>query len=226
MIQINEQYLYDILKCLAQANAPIVFKGALLTKILVKDNKYNIERMTQDIDADWNGELLSISELELYLNKIISSLGNVKFKTFRNYGDNRSAGFYVYVNDENIASLDLDMRKNNFFHLYEIDGVNFYGSNIDKIFSDKILVLSTNKIFRRTKDMIDLYTLSSIADIDVESIKNILHNNNKSLENFDALLNRKDELKHAYELLRRVINKPSFEDVYDCCINIAKKFVK
>ena len=223
---INEKVLYDILKCLANAKAPIVFKGALLTKLLIKDNKYNIERATQDLDADWNGELLTINELENYLNNILSDLDNISLKSFRNYGEGKSAGFYVMQNGKNLASFDLDMRKNNFYKLYEIDGVNFYGSSIDKIYADKIYVLSTNLVFRRTKDLIDLYALCSIANIETEKILEIISYRGKDMGNFDALYNRKDEIEHAYSLLKRVTNKPSFEDVYKCCIEIADKFTR
>ena len=119
MIQTEEIILYEILKCLAQSDLPIIFKGALLTKLLVKDSKYNIERMTYDIDADWNGNLLTLEQLELKLNDIITSkLNNIKFKSFRNYGEGKSAGFDILQNENKIASFDLDMRKNNYYKLY------------------------------------------------------------------------------------------------------------
>jgi len=222
----NEKILYEILKCLANANAPIIFKGALLTKIITRNNKYNIERVTQDLDADWNGELLTINELEDYLNSILSSLNGIELKHFRNYGEGKSAGFYVFYNNQNIASIDLDMRKNTYYKLYEIDGINFYGASIDKIFADKIYVLSTNLVFRRTKDIVDLYMLTSISHINKNEIISIAQSKNKPIGDFDAVFNRKDELEHAYNLLKRVINKPSFEDVYNCCIEIANLFKK
>lgn len=227
MIQTEEIILYEILKCLAQSDLPIIFKGALLTKLLVKDSKYNIERMTYDIDADWNGELLTLEQLELKLNNIITSkLNNIKLKSFRNYGEGKSAGFDILQNEKKIASFDLDMRKNKYYKLYEIDGINFYGSSIDKIYSDKIYVLSTNLIFRRTKDLIDLLLLTSVSDINVDEVNRISNEKNKPIDCFDALYNRKDEIEHAYNLLNRVKNKPPFEDVYSCCINISKLFIK
>lgn len=224
MILTNEKILYDILKCLALADAPIIFKGALLTKIITKDNKYNIERNTEDLDADWNGDPLTIQELENYLNNILSSLKNVKLKAFRNYGEGKSAGFLVLLNDEKVASLDLDMRKNNYYRIYEIDNINFNGSSIDKIYSDKIYVMSTNLVFRRTKDLIDLYMLSSVADINKENVNKILIERNKPLGNFDAYINRKNEIEHAYNLLKRVINKPPFDEVYSSCMKIVDLF--
>lgn len=227
MIQTEEIILYEILKCLAQSDLSIIFKGALLTKLLVKDSKYNIERMTYDIDADWNGDLLTLEQLELKLNNIITSkLNNIKLKSFRNYGEGKSAGFDILQNEKKIASFDLDMRKNKYYKLYEIDGINFYGSSIDKIYSDKIYVLSTNLIFRRTKDLIDLLLLTSVSDINVDEVNRISNEKNKPIDCFDALYNRKDEIKHAYNLLNRVKNKPPFEDIYSCCINISKLFIK
>ena len=95
---------------------------------------------------------------------------------------------------------------------------------LDKIYADKIYVLSSNLIFRRTKDLIDLYILKSIADINVEKINRIYKEKNRPLQDFSTLFYRKDEIEHAYSLLRRVTNKPPFNDVYECCLEIAKKF--
>lgn len=108
---LSDEISYEIIKCLAQADAPIIFKGALITKLITKNNIYNIERQTLDLDADWNGELLSINELENYLNSILKKLDGIELKAFRNYGEGKSAGFYVYKNGKNISSFDLDMRK-------------------------------------------------------------------------------------------------------------------
>lgn len=221
---LSDEISYEIIKCLAQADAPIIFKGALITKLITKNNIYNIERQTLDLDADWNGELLSINELENYLNSILKKLDGIELKAFRNYDEGKSAGFYVYKNGKNISSFDLDMRKNEYFNVYEIDNINFYGSSIDKIYADKIYVLSSNLIFRRTKDLIDLYILKSIADINVEKINRIYKEKNRPLQDFSTLFYRKDEIEHAYSLLRRVTNKPPFNDVYECCLEIAKKF--
>lgn len=221
-----DEILYDILKCLASSNAPVIFKGALLTRLIVKDNPYNISRSTRDIDADWNGEKLTISELENYLNIALKQLSGVELKAFRDYDEKISAGFIVYLNHEEIATLDLDMRKNNHYQLYDIDGVKFKGSTVDNILADKIYVISNNYLLRRTKDLIDIYVLSSMVDIDVNKILLILHDKNRMLGDFDALINRKDEVKHAYETLRLINNKPSFDNVYKVAIAIYQLFNK
>lgn len=110
MTLIEETILYEILKCLAQSNLPIIFKGALLTKIIVKDSKYDIERMTYDIDADWNGKLLTIEQLELELNNSITpKLNYIRLKSYRNYDEGKSAGFDILQSEKKIASFDLDI---------------------------------------------------------------------------------------------------------------------
>ena len=51
-----------------------------------------------------------------------------------------------------------------------------------------------------------------------------LATNGRILGNFDAFLNRQDELQHSYEKFRFAgdINKPSFDEVY----NIVREYVK
>ena len=40
---LSDKISYEIIKCLAHADAPIIFKGALITKLITKNNIYNIE---------------------------------------------------------------------------------------------------------------------------------------------------------------------------------------
>lgn len=82
--------------------------------------------------------------------------------------------------------------------------------------ADKVAVVSSDRIFRRVKDIVDLYYLSSVFDLNPEEVKTNIELNGRQLGDFDAFLNRKDELQHAYEKFRfgEDIYKPSFEEVY------------
>lgn len=126
--------------------------------------------------------------------------------------------------DKKIGSFDLSVRKNEFYKLYDIDGIKFYGQTINKILADKICVLSSRKIFRRPKDLLDLYCLSGITQIDKNDILTTLEKSNRILESFNPLYNQKNEVKHAYESMYWLEGKPPFEDVYECCVNIANSF--
>ena len=41
----KEQLMYQIIGMLSNINAPIVFKGALITKLILKENGYNLTHL-------------------------------------------------------------------------------------------------------------------------------------------------------------------------------------
>jgi hypothetical protein len=48
----HESRLYQILGAISATDAPIVFKGALITKLVLAENGFtSLERLTRDIDA-------------------------------------------------------------------------------------------------------------------------------------------------------------------------------
>jgi hypothetical protein len=58
MMKVNgierEQLMYEIIGSVSAFDAPIVFKGALITKLVLAEHKFSaMSRMTVDIDANW-----------------------------------------------------------------------------------------------------------------------------------------------------------------------------
>ena len=52
----QEEIMYEIIGAITNTDLPIVFKGGLVLKLLLKENGFEeIERMTKDIDASWIG---------------------------------------------------------------------------------------------------------------------------------------------------------------------------
>ncbi len=100
--------------------------------------------------------------------------------------------------------------------IYSIENISFCGVTPIQIITDKILVLSSDKIFRRIKDLVDLYYISKVFTLDKSEILKTLKNNDRELNDFDAFLNRKEELLHAYDKFRYRGNedKIPFEEIY------------
>lgn len=215
-----------IINTLYNANLPIVFKGMAVTRIILKNNNAEFIRETEDIDGDWIGDKLSLTDIENAINYALKNLDNIQVKAFRNYDEHTSAGFDILQNNIKIGSFDLSIRNNEFYKLYDIDGIKFYGQTIEKTIADKVCVLSSRKIFRRPKDLLDLYCLSKINDIEPMVIKDIIIKSNRTLDDFHPLLIQKKEVEHAYESMYWLENKPPFDDVYECCVEIANKFIK
>ena len=216
---------YKIINALYSADLPIVFKGMTVTRLILKQNNINTCRETRDIDGDWTGNKLSLLELENIINEALKQLGDVNVKAYRNYNERTSAGFDIYKNNIKISTFDLSIRKNDFSQLYEIDGIKFKGQTLDKIVTDKIVAISTHKIFRRPKDLFDLYYLTQTTTINKDNTYSIIEQSDYQLGQFIELIERKDEVCHAYETMTWIENKPSFQEVYDCCLHIAKLFI-
>ena len=110
----KEKTMYRILGKICEADAPIVFKGALITKLILAERGFTmLERTTRDIDANWVGAPPSMSEIEDTVNRSLGALGG-KFhaKAFREYGEKMSAGLYIIENETNekILVMDVDIR--------------------------------------------------------------------------------------------------------------------
>lgn len=48
------EFLYRVMEELSNAGVPIVFKGAMVLNLAIRDNNPSkVERATRDIDGDW-----------------------------------------------------------------------------------------------------------------------------------------------------------------------------
>lgn len=109
------EFLYRVMEELGNAGVPVVFKGAMVLNLAIRNNNPSkVERATRDIDGDWVGEFPTMKEIEKALqnavNKVDSSL-NVQ--VVRVFGERKSAGFKISnERGEKIASIDLSIRQN------------------------------------------------------------------------------------------------------------------
>ena len=81
--------------------------------------------------------------------------------------------------------------------------------------------LLQTKIFRRTKDLFDLYNICISNDFEKALIIDSLNRKNKILSDFSAFKNQYNELLHSYTLMKGITNKPDFSNVY----GITSRFV-
>lgn len=135
------------------------------------------------------------------------------------HGDKRSAGFELVDRELNeiLFTMDIDVNRPIVpTKMYEIEDFQFRGSSPVQMIADKVAAISTDKVFRRIKDVVDLYYISNVFEFRVSDVLQILENSERNLENFNGFIQRKEELKHAYEKFRFAgdVNKPQFEEVY------------
>ena len=178
-------------------------------------------RHTVDIDANWNSDTPpSAEQMVESLQCALNDSGiDLSVRLYRMYGEGRSAGFELTdrSTDEILFSIDIDVnRPIPPTKMYEVAGLRFCGVAPKQIIADKVAVVSTDKVFRRVKDVVDLYYLSKVFDFNRDDIIQVLKNSGRRVDNFHGFLYRIDELRHSYEKFRFTggIDKPPFEAVY------------
>jgi hypothetical protein len=144
---------------------------------------------------------------------------DLKVNLYRMYGEGRSAGFELSdtSSGEVLFTMDIDVNRPAVeTRIYEIAEIQFRGSSFQAMLADKLSVVSSDKIFRRVKDLIDLYYAAQVYIPNWPAVLQAVKDSGRNLGSFDGFLNRVEELRHAYNKFRfdGDISKPSFEEVY------------
>lgn len=139
------EFLYRVMEELSNAGTPIVFKGAMVLNLVIRENNPSkVERMTRDIDGDGVGELPTMEEMERALRNAVQKIdSSLDVQINRTYGERKSAGFKI-VNEM---------------------GEKITGASLSKMLSDKIYAISSENVCRRMKDVLDIYVRSFITKI-------------------------------------------------------------
>lgn len=213
-----EDILYSIVEELSKDNLPIVFKGALALKELLYLNNPNIkiERNTVDIDANWI-EKYDKNLIEKSLNKAIKRVNNkYTIQLVREPNEMRSMGFKVL--DENksvITKIDIDIKDNPFYVVCKIKDIDIKFSNLNRIMADKLLCISKEHVFRRVKDILDIYMIIIDNEIKYKEVMQVLDYEHRKLGDFSTMIDNKQKIKEAYDKLVGIKNKPDFDIVWN-----------
>ena len=232
-ITAEEKLMYEVMKAIYESGIPISFKGSMVLRACLMEEGYAQEtRHTVDIDGNWNSDTAPSSEqmLEALQNVLDKSGISLKIRLYRMYGAGRSAGFELVDSqtEEVIFTMDIDVnRPEPPTKIYEVDGFRFRGVAPVQMIADKLAVISSDKIFRRIKDVVDLYFISKVYDLDCGKIADTLKNSERTLGDFNSFLHREDELKRSYEKFRfdGNLTKPLFDDVYNSVLSFIKELI-
>ena len=226
----QERFMYQILGKITGSNAPIVFKGALITKLILAENGYvDLGRATTDIDADWIGEPPSMESLTGMINQ---SLGDFQNKLYaaasREYTARQTAGISIIdkATNKEVIAMDIGMRPIIGSKDYYYGEIRIRGVLINQILSDKIVVLSSDRLFRRAKDIVDVYALSHCTKVKTMEIFDTCEKIGREIKAFDAFHARKNEVEHAYNKLKNIDGKPHFDDIYNYLDKFLRPFVE
>ena len=218
----EEKLMYAVMKAIFDSGIPINFKGSMVLKACLLEAGYAEEtRHTVDIDANWYSDTPPTGEQMVEsLQKAIQKSGiGLKVSLYRMYGEGRSAGFELSDSStgEILFTMDVDVnRPVSETKIYEVADVRFCGVAPSQMIVDKLSAISSDKVFRRIKDVVDLYYMSKVFDFNKADIMQTLSNTGRSLDTFNGFLHRPDDLRHSYEKFRFTgdVNKPPFDEVY------------
>lgn len=221
-ITAEEKLMFEVMKSIYDSGIPISFKGSMVLKAYLIETGYSEEtRHTVDIDGNWNTDTSPTGDqMTQSLQRAIDKSGyDLVVTLYRMYGDKRSAGFEIKdkTTDEILFTMDIDVnRPIPPTKIYEVSGIQFRGISPAQMIADKISVISTDKVFRRIKDIVDLYYISKVFEFNKMEVITALRNSDRKLDTFEGFLNRIEELRHSYEKFRFAgeVNKPSFDIVY------------
>jgi hypothetical protein len=226
-----EGLMYTILGEISKLEKPIVFKGALITKLILSENHYTfLERPTVDIDANWVAEPPPMNDLAEIVNQSLKSFdGKLYAEAIRDYGEKKSAGIAIKETSTGniIVSMDISIKPVTGSRIYYYDEVGIKGVLANEILADKISVISSRMVFRRAKDVVDVYALAHCVKVRTEDIFDIYRKNPaREVGTLDEFYNRKQEIEHAYERLKGIEGKPDFADVYSYLTEFIKPFAE
>lgn len=218
----EERIMYSVMKAVYDSGIPISFKGSMVLKACLFEVGFLDEtRHTVDIDANWNTDTPPTAEQMVEsLQRAINRGGmDYEVRLYRMYGEKRSAGFELVDRntDEILFTMDVDVnRPITPTQIYEVDGICFRGVSPLQMIADKVAVVSTDKVFRRIKDVVDLYYISKVFEFDVQNIYSTLKCSERTMGDFQGFLQRKEDLRHSYDKFRFAggVNKPPFDAVY------------
>lgn len=221
-ITAEEKLMYQVMKAIYDSGIPLDFKGSLVLKACLMEAGYTDEtRHTVDIDANWYAdEPPTAEQMTGSLQKALTASGiDLEVSLYRMYGEGRSAGFELTdrASGEVLFSMDIDVnRPMPPTKLYEVAGFTFRGVAPAQMLADKLSAISTDKVFRRIKDVVDLYYISRVFAFDKAGVMQTLKNSGRTLDTFQGFLYHENELRHAYEKFRFAgdVDKPPFEEVY------------
>ena len=156
--------------------------------------KTNMLRLSGDIDCT----AVSFKDDNEILDCIKKMFPDKHVEITRNSGEKRT--LQISVGD---IPIDIETDKKSYYDIikYSIYGSDVQGCSFYDILVDKITVLSSFKIFRRCKDLVDIYNISTNYNVDSKIFKELYNKSGRQIGDFSAFKIQKDNLEHAYSTL-------------------------
>ena len=156
----EEKLMYEVMKAIFDSGIPISFKGSMVLKACLLEAGYTEEiRHTVDIDANWNSDVPpSPEQMTSSLQRALEKESiDIEVDFYRMYEKGRSAGLELKDKNtgETLFTMDIDVNRSlSPSKIYEVEGLRFRGVSPSQMIADKLSSISSDKIFRRIKDVL------------------------------------------------------------------------
>lgn len=207
-------------------NKMILKGGSVLISKLIECGREDLYRLTSDLDIHCDKKEVWIefcNNIEDILNK--NDRGYVYRITKRRSeakGLNESDSLTFSLEDHGKTvkfQMDMNIKSNTIITVDYSPLLQMNTYDAYTMMSDKIVVVSSNKIYRRIKDLYDIAVLASIYNFKyLELVKhiNVKHPNVK-LENM-IVPDNISNIEHAYNVFSGIRNKPDIRYLLNYCL--------
>lgn len=208
--------------------------GTVLVTKMLENNRYDLVRLTQDLDIHCSDKNIWVD----FYNNIEDILNQNDYGLQYKIVDRRSIkkgldlsdSLKFELLDRNNGStvhfkIDMNIKPNSVVTFEYNPNLNMTTYDAITMMTDKIHAISSEKIFRRIKDLYDISVLASLYDFSYLSIKKHIEVKFGSIENLKNMLTSTniDGIIHAYEKYNAFLNeKPDIRIVW----SIVEAFVK
>jgi hypothetical protein len=221
---------------------PAFLKGSIALKFMRMIDNEDHNRLTTDFDLSLTKDL-SDSQIKEFLKRELYEFDKtIIMKQTRESSEKSTSSFDFIDNSDDyykkniddslitnyserlLFSADIERYEDNKKYVtINLDGLDIPISPIIKQTADKTSAISGRKVFRRAKDVSDLYEILQKYDIDYAELTPLLKLDEKMFEPF---IRDNKEAEKAYDKLTGIIgDKPSFDDVYGIIISFIHPYL-
>lgn len=197
--------------------------GSVLMSKLIECDRQDLMRITRDIDIHCDKKDLWIdfyTNIEAILNNnnqglIYKIIKRRSLDKGLDTSDSLKFNIIDTINNKEVQfKIDMNIKSNCIISIEYSPILNMNTYDAVTMLSDKIVVVSSEKIYRRIKDLYDLTVLSSLYDYEYTNIIKHIQIKNPNITLKDMLIPKNfAAIQHAYSLYRGIYNKPSIQNL-------------
>lgn len=219
-------YLVDTANLISQSrfgDKMILKGGSVLMSKLTECGRDDLKRITRDLDIHCDKREVWIdfyTNIESILNS--NNLGYTYRITERrsakkglDTSDSLKFVLNDIVNSKTIEfKIDMNIKSNTIITCDYSPILNMNTYDLNTSITDKIIVVSSKKVFRRIKDLYDIAVMASICNFSYSDVQKHIVVKHGNVELTNMLIPENYEmLKHAYDLYKGILNKPTLENL-------------